>query len=294
MLSGTDPSPAVPVPAVNVGRRESSTDCNTCVDLGCCLHVHHAMRSAGVNRHDHTATTPLRHTEHSAGLAGPGPGSTLTTGSAARAGNKPHAHRDVRRMGVCVGWGGGGGTKRCDDSMRGAGHSRDLKLDSGCHCDSCCKLTIPAADFRYQDWKFAVQRSSAGRPDNLQPQKWAKILTHTATKQRYSDNCSVVCVCVCVCVTWECERRSDERSVHKVYWCLHEYVVSETRTSIHTGTASILYVSSSVCYFLWHSIKIFYLRMKNIHCIHDTKGIQTLAFDFAFQCRLLSSHACPE
>ena len=103
-----------------------------------------------------------------------------------------------------------------------------------------------------------------------------------------------VCVCVCVCVTWECERRSDERSVHKVYWCLHEYVVSETRTSIHTGTASILYVSSSVCYFLWHSIKIFYLRMKNIHCIHDTKGIQTLAFDFAFQCRLLSSHACPE
>lgn len=83
---------------MNVGRRKRSTDCDTCVDLGCRLHVHHAMRNAGVNRHD-TATTPLRHTVHSAGLAGPGSGSTLTTGSAARAGNKPHAHRDVRRRG---------------------------------------------------------------------------------------------------------------------------------------------------------------------------------------------------
>ena len=29
--------------------------------------------------------------------------------------------------------------------------------------------------------------------------------------------------------------------------------------------------------------------MKNIHCIHCTQGIQTLAFNFAFECRLLSS-----
>ena len=62
-------------------------------------------------------------------------------------------------------------TKRCDDSMRGVGHSRDLKLDSGCHCDVCCKLTIPAADFRYQDLKFAVQRSAPGRSAaGFQPQ----------------------------------------------------------------------------------------------------------------------------
>ena len=34
-----------------------------------------------------------------------------------------------------------------------------------------------------------------------------------------------------------------------------------------------------------------YLRLKNIHCLHGTQGIQTLAFNFAFQCRLLSSPA---
>ena len=31
--------------------------------------------------------------------------------------------------------------------------------------------------------------------------------------------------------------------------------------------------------------------MKNIHCIHGTQGIQTLAFNFAFECGLLSSQA---
>ena len=33
--------------------------------------------------------------------------------------------------------------------------------------------------------------------------------------------------------------------------------------------------------------------MKNISCIRGTQGIQTLAFNFAFECRLLSSPACP-
>ena len=31
--------------------------------------------------------------------------------------------------------------------------------------------------------------------------------------------------------------------------------------------------------------------MKSIHCIHGTHGVQTLAFNFAFECRLLSSQA---
>ena len=28
--------------------------------------------------------------------------------------------------------------------------------------------------------------------------------------------------------------------------------------------------------------------MKNIHCLHGTQGIQTVAFDSIFECRLLS------
>ena len=31
--------------------------------------------------------------------------------------------------------------------------------------------------------------------------------------------------------------------------------------------------------------------MKNIHCIHGTQGIQTLTFNFTFECCLLSSPA---
>ena len=36
---------------------------------------------------------------------------------------------------------------------------------------------------------------------------------------------------------------------------------------------------------------ILYLRLQNIHCLHGTRGIQTLAFNSVFQWRLLSSPA---